>query len=387
MKGRARPRSCSPCCTPAASSAAAATRSPAASTASASRSSTRCRAASRSRSTATATATTWTSTNGGKLKTKLDVTGKAPRGRTGTTVAFWPDPTIFEDTEFRAQTLLERFQMMAFLNKGLEIRFQRPAPRRHLRRAGRLQVRRRHHRLREAPQRLEGAAVHRRSATSSRSSPSRRSRSRSSGTPASTPTASTASPTASPPSRAACTSRASEVAHQRGQQVRPGQGPPQGEGGEPPGRGHPRGPHRHHLGAPPGARSSRARPRPSSATSSMRSLVEKATNEKLADWLEENPTEARKVVNKARQRRPGPPRRPQRPRGHPPQVARSRARACPSKLKDCSSRRPRRVRAVHRRGRLRRWLGRRAPATRAPRRSCPSAARSSTSSGPASTRC
>jgi len=66
--------------------------------------------------------------NGGKLKTKLSVTGKAPRGRTGTTVRFWPDPTIFEDTTFRAQTLLERFQMMAFLNKGLEIRFQDQRP-------------------------------------------------------------------------------------------------------------------------------------------------------------------------------------------------------------------------------------------------------------------
>jgi DNA gyrase subunit B len=66
--------------------------------------------------------------DGGKLKTKLAVLEKAPPGRTGTTVRFWPDPTIFEDTTFRAQTLLERFQMMAFLNKGLEIRFvdQRP---------------------------------------------------------------------------------------------------------------------------------------------------------------------------------------------------------------------------------------------------------------------
>ena len=61
---------------------------------------------------------------GGKTKTKLAVKGKAPRGRTGTTVRFWPDPMVFETTEFRAQTLLERFQMMAFLNKGLEIRFR-----------------------------------------------------------------------------------------------------------------------------------------------------------------------------------------------------------------------------------------------------------------------
>ena len=66
--------------------------------------------------------------NGGKVKTRLEVRGKAPRGRTGTTVRFWPDPKIFEDTNFRAQTLLERFQMMAFLNKGLEIRFRDQRP-------------------------------------------------------------------------------------------------------------------------------------------------------------------------------------------------------------------------------------------------------------------
>ena len=66
--------------------------------------------------------------NGGKLDQKLKVSGKAPRGRTGTTIRFWPDPTIFEVTEFRAQTLLERFQMMAFLNKGLEIEFRDQRP-------------------------------------------------------------------------------------------------------------------------------------------------------------------------------------------------------------------------------------------------------------------
>ena len=42
----------------------------------------------------------------------------------GTTVTFWPDPAIFEETtEFRAATLIERLREMAFLNKGLEIRF------------------------------------------------------------------------------------------------------------------------------------------------------------------------------------------------------------------------------------------------------------------------
>ena len=61
--------------------------------------------------------------DGGKPKAKLKVTGDAPRSRTGTTVTFWPDETIFETVDFSARTILERLQMMAFLNKGLEIRF------------------------------------------------------------------------------------------------------------------------------------------------------------------------------------------------------------------------------------------------------------------------
>ena len=61
--------------------------------------------------------------SGGNLETKLNETGEAPNGRTGTTVRFWPDPEIFEEVNFRAQTLLERFQMMAFLNKSLQISF------------------------------------------------------------------------------------------------------------------------------------------------------------------------------------------------------------------------------------------------------------------------
>jgi DNA gyrase subunit B len=39
----------------------------------------------------------------------------------GTVITFWPDPDVFEETEFRAQTLLERLREMAFLTKGLEI--------------------------------------------------------------------------------------------------------------------------------------------------------------------------------------------------------------------------------------------------------------------------
>jgi DNA gyrase subunit B len=66
--------------------------------------------------------------NGGERKGPLEVTGPAPRGRTGTTVSFWPDPAIFEETEFRAQTVTERLQVMAFLNRGLDIRFTDERP-------------------------------------------------------------------------------------------------------------------------------------------------------------------------------------------------------------------------------------------------------------------
>jgi len=67
--------------------------------------------------------------DGGELVDKLHVIGDAPLDpdgtpRTGTTVRFWPDPTIFDETNFRAATLTERFQMMAFLNAGLRISFR-----------------------------------------------------------------------------------------------------------------------------------------------------------------------------------------------------------------------------------------------------------------------
>jgi DNA gyrase subunit B len=47
---------------------------------------------------------------------------------TGTTITFWPDDTIFETVEFEYEVLRTRFQQMAFLNKGLRIdlRDERP---------------------------------------------------------------------------------------------------------------------------------------------------------------------------------------------------------------------------------------------------------------------
>ncbi|HQV58062.1 MAG TPA: ATP-binding protein, partial [Ilumatobacteraceae bacterium] len=72
---------------------------------------------------------------GGKPQGKMTITGATPtRGpgarKSGTTVTFWPDPTIFvaEGTEFVTRTVIDRLQTMAFLNRGLEIVFtdQRP---------------------------------------------------------------------------------------------------------------------------------------------------------------------------------------------------------------------------------------------------------------------
>src|SRR5205823_5744002 len=67
-------------------------------------------------------------TNGGKPKGKLEAVGPSPRGRRGTIVTFWPDPGVFEETEFRATTVVERLQVMAFLNRALEIRFRDERP-------------------------------------------------------------------------------------------------------------------------------------------------------------------------------------------------------------------------------------------------------------------
>jgi DNA gyrase subunit B len=75
--------------------------------------------------------------NGGEIEEALSVLGSAPQlngtARTGTTIRFWPDPSILEDVSFRYQTVAERLEMMAFLNRGLEIRVRdlRPGPHGH----------------------------------------------------------------------------------------------------------------------------------------------------------------------------------------------------------------------------------------------------------------
>jgi DNA gyrase subunit B len=53
--------------------------------------------------------------------------GEATRA-SGTTVTFWPDPTIFESTEFSFETIYRRLQEMAFLTRGLTIALRDERP-------------------------------------------------------------------------------------------------------------------------------------------------------------------------------------------------------------------------------------------------------------------
>ncbi|WP_433212490.1 DNA topoisomerase (ATP-hydrolyzing) subunit B [Dactylosporangium sp. CS-047395] len=51
-----------------------------------------------------------------------------PTDQTGTSVTFWPDPTIFETTTFVYETLYRRIQEYAFLNRGLKIQLRDERP-------------------------------------------------------------------------------------------------------------------------------------------------------------------------------------------------------------------------------------------------------------------
>ena len=65
--------------------------------------------------------------DGGKPKGKLTKVGASDKNRaSGTSIRFWPDPTIFaaEGIEFVSRTVLERLQTIAFLNRNLEVVFE-----------------------------------------------------------------------------------------------------------------------------------------------------------------------------------------------------------------------------------------------------------------------
>ncbi|THE08533.1 DNA topoisomerase (ATP-hydrolyzing) subunit B [Microbacterium oleivorans] len=63
----------------------------------------------------------WRQTFSGGGKPEAPLAKGEESDKTGTTITFWPDGTIFEATDFDYNTLRTRFQQTAFLNKGLRI--------------------------------------------------------------------------------------------------------------------------------------------------------------------------------------------------------------------------------------------------------------------------
>ena len=190
---------------------------------------------------------------GGKVKRRSPQPARRPRTaatgepRTGTTVTFWPDATVFDETEFRAQTIVERMQIMAFLNKGLEIRFvdERTDP------------------VTKTTYKYNGGIVDfvkhlnaskeslfRKVAVVRPGRGGSRGRDRAA--------VERGLPRVHPLLRQRHLDHRGrdarrgvlQVADQRGQPLRPRPQPLEGEGGEPQGRGHPRGADGHHLGPP-----------------------------------------------------------------------------------------------------------------------------------------
>jgi len=51
----------------------------------------------------------------------VEVVGEAEKGESGTMISFLPDPEVFEETEFAATTLSQRLRETAFLTRGLRI--------------------------------------------------------------------------------------------------------------------------------------------------------------------------------------------------------------------------------------------------------------------------
>ena len=60
----------------------------------------------------------------GEAVAPVKVTGKAPKNRTGTKVAFVPDGSIFKNRTFKFETLAERLRELAFLNSEVTLKIQ-----------------------------------------------------------------------------------------------------------------------------------------------------------------------------------------------------------------------------------------------------------------------
>jgi DNA gyrase subunit B len=89
--------------------------------------------------------------------------------------------------------------------------------------------------------------------------------------------------------------------------------------------------------------------------------VQTAVADSLGQYLDENPADGRRIIEKCLTARPSPARRRARRATSSSARVRSDGLSLPGKLADCQERDPGAQRAVHRRGRLGRWLGEAGP--------------------------
>ena len=159
----------------------------------------------------------------------------------------------------------------------------------------------------------------------------------------------------------------------------------EGEGRQPPRRGHPRGTHRHHLGASSGPPV--RRPDQGQAGQRPGAFAGGAGHQRETDRLVRGePTRSRPDHPEGIAGRPCPGGGTLGPGPHSAQVG-ARRRRIAGQVGGLFVAGSPRERIVHRRGKFGRRLGQGRRAIRRPRPSCPSAARSSTSNEPVSTRC
>ena len=213
---------------------------------------------------------------------------------TGTTVSFMPDPDIFEELEFDFRVLSQRLRETAFLTKGLRIELIDE------RADGETLVYQYEGGIRDfvAYINRDKDEVHRSiiflenetadgqvevACSGTRRTTSRSSLSPTTSTPAkAAPTSPASAPRSPGPST---TTRARRACSRRKTTTSPAKTCARAS--------------RRSSRSSCATRSSRARPRPSSATPRSRPWSQTTVNEKLAEFLEENPSEARQIVDKA----------------------------------------------------------------------------------------
>ena len=229
----------------------------------------------------------------GEPTTKMKAVG--PTKDTGTTISFKPDAEVFEETEWDTETLLQRLRETAFLTKGLRIVL---VDERAGERAGGVPLRGRHPGLRRPRQLDEGADPQAHRLLRGRERPGLR-RGRDAVEQLVRRLGLLVREQHQHPRGRLAPLRLPLRADRDAEQVRARPRAAEGEGGQPRGRGRPRGSRRGHLREAP--RAAVRGPDEDEARQPVGSRASSSTvvNQKLAQFLEENPQDAKQIIQKA----------------------------------------------------------------------------------------